>query len=157
CEAQRAEAIQSFFVAPGLLRLARNDEHLDWCRIAQSAQGLWVPAFAGTTVCHMSSTLPTYLTTALDRLTEGVSRNELTQRASATSQAYRNGGSSAVIGSSSDALAYALARMPATYAAVAGCLDAVQTARPDFAPKTMIDFGAGPGTATFAVADAFPS
>lgn len=101
--------------------------------------------------------LPATLVAALDRLTEGVSRNELAQRANAISQAYRGGGSSAVIGSSSDALAYALARMPATYAAVSACLDAVQAARTEFAPQSMIDLGAGPGTATFAAAEAFAS
>ena len=66
-------------------------------------------------------------------------------------------GSSAVIGNDTDALAYALVRMPATYAAVTACLDALQIARPDFTPANMIDLGAGPGTATFAAADAFPS
>jgi ribosomal protein RSM22 (predicted rRNA methylase) len=105
----------------------------------------------------MSPVLPAHITTILDRLSEGVSRNELAQRTSAISQAYRGGGSSAVISDSSDALAYALARMPATYAAVAACLEAVQAARPDFAPVSMIDLGAGPGTATFAAADAFSS
>jgi ribosomal protein RSM22 (predicted rRNA methylase) len=101
--------------------------------------------------------LPATMVTALDRLTEGVSLNELARRASAISEAYRSGGSSAVIGNDTDALAYALVRMPATFAAVAACLDAVQSARPDFTPASMIDLGAGPGTATFAAAEAFPS
>lgn len=101
--------------------------------------------------------LPATLVTALDRLTEGVSRSELARRAAAISNAYRSGGSSAVIANDFDALAYALVRMPATYAAVAACLDALQTARPDFAPASIIDLGAGPGTATFAAAEALPS
>ncbi len=101
--------------------------------------------------------LPATLVTALDRLTEGVSRNELARRAAAISEAYRSGGSSAVIGNDTDALAYALVRMPATYAAVTACFDALQIARPDFAPVSMIDLGAGPGTATFAAAEAFTS
>jgi ribosomal protein RSM22 (predicted rRNA methylase) len=105
----------------------------------------------------MSSALPTHLTTALDRLTEGVSRNVLARRAAAISEAYRSGGSSAVISDDTDALAYALVRMPATYAAVAACLDVLQAARPDFAPASLIDLGAGPGTATLAAAEAFPS
>ena len=105
----------------------------------------------------MSSNLPRYITAALDRLSEGVSRNELARRAAAISDAYRSGGGSAVIANETDALAYALVRMPATYAAVAACFDALQTARPDLAPQSMIDLGAGPGTATFAAAEAFPS
>jgi len=54
-------------------------------------------------------------------------------------------------------MAYALARMPATYAAVAACLTALQEARPDFAPHSLLDVGAGPGTASFAAAEAFSS
>jgi ribosomal protein RSM22 (predicted rRNA methylase) len=105
----------------------------------------------------MSSALPAHLIAALDRISEGVSRSDLARRASAISNTYRSGGGSAIIGSDSDALAYALARMPATYAAIAAGLDALQTARPDFTPQSMIDLGAGPGTATFAATEAFSS
>jgi len=101
--------------------------------------------------------LPATLAATLDRLTEGVSRNALARHAAAISQAYRSGGNSAVIAGDTDALAYALVRMPATYAAVAACIDTLQVARPDFSPASMIDLGAGPGTATFAAAEALPS
>src|ERR1700754_4371692 len=47
--------------------------------------------------------------------------------------------------------------MPATYAAVAASLNALQDIRPEFAPKSLLDVGAGPGTATWAAAEAFPS
>ena len=70
---------------------------------------------------------------------------------------YRNGGGSGAIRSEADALAYALARMPATYAAVTASLNALVEIRPDFTPKTLLDVGAGPGTATWAAAEAFPS
>ena len=59
--------------------------------------------------------------------------------------------------SEADALAYALARMPATYAAVTASLNALREIRPDFAPASLLDVGAGPGTATWAAAEAFPS
>ena len=45
-----------------------------------------------------------------------------------------SGGGSKPIADARDALAYALARMPATYAAVSACLPALREARPDFAP-----------------------
>jgi ribosomal protein RSM22 (predicted rRNA methylase) len=101
--------------------------------------------------------LPADVTTALDRLTEGVSRQALAQRAAAISQGYRSGSTSAPIATAADALAYALTRMPATYAAATACLDALRAACDDFAPRTLLDLGAGPGTASFAAADAFPS
>ena len=101
--------------------------------------------------------LPDRLQEALARLTEGVSRRELAERARAISQGYRSGGTSKPITDARDALAYALARMPATYAAVSACLAALGAARPDFAPTSMIDVGTGPGTAVWAATDAFSS
>ena len=47
--------------------------------------------------------------------------------------------------------------MPATYAAVTASLNALCEIRPDFSPKTLLDIGAGPGTATWASAETFPS
>ncbi len=47
--------------------------------------------------------------------------------------------------------------MPATYAAVTASLAALAEARPEFAPESLLDIGAGPGTATWAVAEAFTS
>ena len=47
--------------------------------------------------------------------------------------------------------------MPATYAAVTASLNALVEIRPDFAPTSLLDVGAGPGTATWAAAEAFPS
>jgi len=101
--------------------------------------------------------LPDQLRDALTRLTEGLSRRELAERARAISETYRGGGTSKPIADERDALAYALARMPATFAAVSACLTALREARPDFAPVSMIDAGGGPGTAAWAATDAFPS
>lgn len=103
----------------------------------------------------MASDLPPGLKASLDRLTHGRSRNDLSERAATISSNYRSGGGSAIIRNADDALAYALARMPATYAAVAACLEAIGESRPEFAPETLLDVGAGPGTATWAAADAF--
>ncbi|RIY00908.1 methyltransferase type 11 [Aureimonas flava] len=55
------------------------------------------------------------------------------------------------------AKAYAAARLPATYAALRACLDAVSEAFPAFAPSSLLDVGAGPGTALWAGADAYSS
>ncbi|MBN9051312.1 MAG: SAM-dependent methyltransferase [Rhizobiales bacterium] len=103
----------------------------------------------------MRADLPAELTAALARESHGLSRSDAARRADVMSQTYRGGGGSAVIADPRDALAYALVRMPATFAAVAACLDAVAAARPDFAPQSLIDAGAGPGTATWAARAAF--
>jgi ribosomal protein RSM22 (predicted rRNA methylase) len=101
--------------------------------------------------------LPAELKSALEAKLHGLSRSDAAQRSAAISQTYRDGGGSGAIRSEADALAYALARMPATYAAVTASLNALCEVRPDFAPKSLLDIGAGPGTATWAAAQAFPS
>jgi ribosomal protein RSM22 (predicted rRNA methylase) len=101
--------------------------------------------------------LPAELKAALDARLEGRPRGDVAARAAVISKTYRDGGTSSAIKSETDALAYALARMPATYAAVSACLNAALEARPDFAPRTLLDVGAGPGTASWAASEAFPS
>jgi len=104
-----------------------------------------------------SPDLPAELRSALEARLQGVSRNEAAARAAAISKTYRDGGGSGAIKSETDALAYVLARMPATYAAVAASLNALCEVRPDFEPSSLLDVGAGPGTATWASAEVFPS
>ncbi|HEY0848468.1 MAG TPA: small ribosomal subunit Rsm22 family protein [Bradyrhizobium sp.] len=106
---------------------------------------------------NASPDLPAALRAALEARLQGVSRNAAAERAAAISRTYRDGGDSAVIASEADALAYALARMPATYAADIASLNALRDIRADFAPTSLLDVGAGPGTATWAAAEAFPS
>jgi ribosomal protein RSM22 (predicted rRNA methylase) len=101
--------------------------------------------------------LPSELKAALDARLHGLSRTDAASRAALISKTYRDGGNSGAIVSETDALAYALARMPATYAAVTASLNALREINPDFAPKTLLDVGAGPGTATWAAAEAFAS
>jgi len=101
--------------------------------------------------------LPPVLTAALDRLAHGRPRSTIAARAAAISNAYRSGGGSTVIRDADDALAYAFARMPATYAAVTACLQQVIARDPERRPVRLLDVGAGPGTATFAAAEAFLS
>jgi ribosomal protein RSM22 (predicted rRNA methylase) len=104
-----------------------------------------------------SPDLPAELKAALDGKLRGFSRSDAAGRAASISKTYRDGGGSGAIRSEADALAYALARMPATYAAVTASLNALVGIRPDLAPTSLLDVGAGPGTATWAAAEAFPS
>jgi ribosomal protein RSM22 (predicted rRNA methylase) len=101
--------------------------------------------------------LPAEMKAALDARLQGHSRTEAASRAARISKNYREGGGSRAIASEADALAYALARMPATYAAVTASLNALREVAPGFAPKSLLDVGAGPGTATWAAAEAFPT
>src|SRR4051794_33734987 len=104
-----------------------------------------------------SPALPAELKAALEARLHGLSRSDAAARSARISRTYRSGGSSAAIRTEADALAYALARMPATYAAVSASLNALCDIRPEFAPKKLLDVGAGPGTATWAAAETFAS
>ena len=105
----------------------------------------------------ISPSLPADLKAALETRLHGLSRRDIAARAASISKTYRDGGSSNTIRSDTDALAYAIVRMPATYAAVTASLNALYEVRADFAPKSLLDVGAGPGTASWAAAEAFSS
>jgi ribosomal protein RSM22 (predicted rRNA methylase) len=94
---------------------------------------------------------------AIALLLEGVSRKDLEQRAGRISAAYRDGGTSAGIKTEADALAYLVTRCPATYAAIRAAFGRVMEAMPGFSPLSLLDVGAGPGTAAWAARDAWPS
>ncbi|MFD0152128.1 small ribosomal subunit Rsm22 family protein [Streptomyces sp. NPDC127132] len=55
----------------------------------------------------------------------------------------------------SDVAAYAAYRMPATFEAVRGVLDALRDAAPEWVPGTHTDVGGGTGAASWAVAEAW--
>jgi ribosomal protein RSM22 (predicted rRNA methylase) len=106
----------------------------------------------------MSPDLPAPLRAALDRALEGVPRKGLAERAARTSQAYRAGQpSSGVIREADDALAYALTRLPATYAACVTVLAEAARMTPGFAPRTLLDAGAGTAAASWAAAAVWPA
>ena len=101
--------------------------------------------------------LPPRLRAAVARELEGVSRRGLAERAARTSAAYRAGkGSAGVIREAADALAYALARMPATYAACTSVFREAAARAPSFVPRTLLDAGAGAAAASWAALEAWP-
>jgi ribosomal protein RSM22 (predicted rRNA methylase) len=100
--------------------------------------------------------LPPAPAAALNALLEGVSRKDLARRVDTLSAAYRSGGTSLTIASATDALAYVVARAPATYAAARVVFDRVMEVMPDFAPTSLLDVGAGPGTASWAAMEVWP-
>ena len=102
----------------------------------------------------MNPALPSRLKAAADALLEGVSRKDLAADAGAISGHYREGrGSAAAVTSDAGALAYLVARLPATYAVAAATLAEVAQAAPDFAPTSLLDVGSGPGTASWAASE----
>ncbi len=92
--------------------------------------------------------LPQALRTAAEAMAFGRG-GALRQGAAALSSAYRAGEKSS---GNMDFAAYLTARMPATYAAIVRVLHELKRRAPDFAPESLADVGAGPGTASWAAA-----
>lgn len=100
--------------------------------------------------------LPPALTQVTDTLLEGVPRKDLAAAAKALSENYRQGRPSHVIATPLQALAYAVARMPATYAATTSVFARLAEVMPDFAPASLLDVGAGTGAASWAAVTEWP-
>lgn len=102
--------------------------------------------------------LPSPLRFAIDQALDGVSTTQLAAAVQALSRRYRNEVRDGRL-HLSDALAaqaYIAARMPATYAAIHASLAATAERLSAFSPKTLLDIGAGPGTAMWAANVVWP-
>lgn len=106
----------------------------------------------------MDAALPEALRAAIQRRLEGRAPDGLAGRAQRLSQGYRAGRTSAMlVREEADALAYAMARTPATYAATLRALAEVLALRPNLAPTRLLDAGAGPGGGGWAAVETCPS
>ncbi|WP_110752946.1 small ribosomal subunit Rsm22 family protein [Phyllobacterium leguminum] len=103
--------------------------------------------------------LPTHLRLAVDAALEGIPLGRLKDAADLLSRRYRAETRDGALHLSSDlaARAYLATRLPATYAAVRASMTSAAELAPDFAPASLLDVGAGPGTALWAASDCWPS
>lgn len=103
------------------------------------------------------SGLPPALQDAISDFCSEARGADIAQRAAAQSASYRGGGGSLrAVSDQDDVAAYLTARLPATYAATRAALDAVRMRSPAFHPQSLLDFGAGPGTASWAAMEIWP-
>jgi len=100
--------------------------------------------------------LPLPLQSAIDELVRGSDRGALEAAAARLTDAYRSGGAARAARTPVEVLAYVAQRAPATYAAVASVLGRVREQRPDWQPRSVLDVGAGPGAASWAVRALWP-
>ena len=104
----------------------------------------------------MAHDLPGAVRAAITTIAAGLKLGEVRARAAQISSDYRAGRpSSGAVVSETDIAAYLIARLPATYAAVAAALAELQRLRPGFSPDSLLDVGCGPGTASLAALDRF--
>lgn len=100
---------------------------------------------------------PPELTASLNALLDGVPRKDLATAAKVLSDGYRRGETSQPIATPLQATAYAVARMPATFAACAAVFARLTEAMPGFAPQSLLDVGAGTGAASWAAVTVWPA
>lgn len=103
--------------------------------------------------------LPDDLRAALREVLRDTATKDVAAASRDLSQRYRlhHGRSSGLLLQSElDAVAYAAYRLPATFAAIAAVLNEVRDRRRDLQPKSLLDVGAGPGSAGWAAAEVWP-
>lgn len=108
----------------------------------------------------MNFELPNQIRPAIEgRILEKYPLHALIKAAESVSVRYRreDGHSGFQIKSEVEALSYLAARVPATYAATARVMAEIIRQSPDFTPQTILDIGAGPGTASMAASQSFES
>jgi ribosomal protein RSM22 (predicted rRNA methylase) len=102
--------------------------------------------------------LPNWLRDAIEEIAAEVPQRDLARAAVELSEAYRSGDfSRAPLDSNARRVAYLAQRLPATYATCTRVFEEISARAPDFAPKTTLDLGAGPGTATVAATGVWPT
>ncbi|TXH31673.1 MAG: methyltransferase type 11 [Rhodospirillaceae bacterium] len=99
--------------------------------------------------------LPHALRQAVDRALDGIALADLAQAAALLSRRYRAEIRDGRLHLNDDAaaLAYLATRLPATFAAIRASMAAVAGRASDFAPRSLLDIGAGPGSAIWAAGD----
>jgi ribosomal protein RSM22 (predicted rRNA methylase) len=98
--------------------------------------------------------LPPQLRLAIDEALSGVPLTKLSAASETLSQRYRNEVRDGRLHLTDEraALAYLATRMPATFAATHASLSEAAKSMPGFSPASLLDAGAGPGTALWAAA-----
>src|ERR1700674_3132804 len=102
--------------------------------------------------------LPHELQLAIEHETSKVDRRLLAQASAQLTRQYQAADfASPVITTSAQRAAYLAVRLPATYAAWWRVFSEVRRLAPETAIGSLLDLGAGPGTALFAAAEVFPA
>ena len=101
--------------------------------------------------------LPEELRRGIDLLIASTPAPTIARAAIELSQAYNAAQfASAPLKTAAHRLAYLQVRMPATYVACHHAFGKLREEMPGFEPKSLLDLGAGPGTASWAAVESFP-
>ena len=98
--------------------------------------------------------LPKTLAAGIEALVKGRDFKAIQRAAEELTQSYRSGKPQAALSTPEHRLAYLLVRLPATYAAISSVLNEVRERAGGI--RSVLDLGAGPGTAAWAIAELLP-
>jgi ribosomal protein RSM22 (predicted rRNA methylase) len=94
---------------------------------------------------------------AIEQEVEGLDRRRLSRAAEQITSDYNGGNFGVALTSAEARAAYLITRLPATYAACESVFAEVARRMPEFAPLSLLDLGAGPGTSAWAATEFWPS
>jgi len=100
--------------------------------------------------------LPPELRAGIERELETIDRARLAGASKQISQAYKQGQFHGTLSAPEARGAYLLARLPATFAANEYVFREISRLLPELSPSSLLDLGAGPGTATWAARAVWP-
>ena len=102
--------------------------------------------------------IPPALQDGIDEIVRSIDSRTLERAARSLSERYRTGGPAAsrAARTGAEIAAYLATRAPATYAAMEDVCRRIRLARPEWTPASVLDLGAGPGIAAWAVAQTWP-
>lgn len=101
--------------------------------------------------------LPEALQLGIDRELQKIDRARLARAAAELTDNYKHGRFTQTLASPESRAAYLLTRLPATFAANLFVFREVARLMPQLEPATLLDVGAGPGTATWVAREIWPS
>jgi ribosomal protein RSM22 (predicted rRNA methylase) len=102
--------------------------------------------------------LPQELSEAIQAEVDKVERRLLAQATAQLTERYKTGNfSSPAVSNEAQRAAYLAVRLPATYAACRRVFSEIELQAPQAEIASMLDLGAGPGTALFAAGEVFPA
>lgn len=101
--------------------------------------------------------LPEELQQAIDAEIARFTKSALARASAELTRRYQSGGQSMRINDQSLRAAYLAVRLPATFAAVSRVLAEIRRLKPQIEISSLLDLGAGPGTALWAAAEVFPA
>jgi len=116
----------------------------------------WSDFSEAASLVNWSVVLPAELQAAIEREVDAVDRPRLAQSSEQITNDYKHGRFRGSLNLPESRAAYLITRLPATFAANQYVFREVKRLAPELNPRSLLDLGAGPGTAMWAAREVWP-